>query len=537
MGGALKFHHNIDSILIRRHTLLLVGWGFLEGRSVTRLILQLSRDNDASPLELQVEYGLPRDDIKMFFSEIPEARDSGFFLLAGFGQKRITRALLRWEVDEKEVLETPLEFRNSEKGKPINVIKRYSLLFWKGLKLIRSAGLIAVAQKTRTYLSAKPKPIRVSQWNSLSAKLKGRPLTIVVDHDMGGGANIFRNNYSAKQIAEDQIVILLGFHIATLQYFLEVIDSSSSCRYQIESVHSLLTVASHGVVRNIVYNCAVSFPEPLALIDVLLELKRNPNCVFFVLIHDYFIVCPSYFLINSSGQFCGVPDEQCCEGCLSQHKDGLVSITGVGNIAHWRKKWSSLLMVADEVRLFSESSRKLLKRAFPLLSDNTWCVIPHDLHTEVPKLDITPGRFLHIGIVGAIGKYKGAQIVKDIASEIAARNLEVRITVIGTIDVKVPNNIVTITGRYGPRQLPELIKSSGANVFLFPSLVAETFSYVSHELVSMGVLFACFDLGAQADLARRYEKGLILKSTGAKDILDELDNFWRTSFLVEGVKA
>ena len=179
------FRHNIDSILIRGNTLVLIGWGFLQGGNVTRLTLQLSADSEASYLEFEVEYGLRRDDVKMSFSNIPEAENSGFFLFAGFGQKRITHALLQWEIDEKEMLETPIEFLDSKKRKPIDVIK-HSLLSSKAWKLIRTSGLIALVHKARVYISARPKSAHDSQWNSLYAKLKGQRLTVIIDHDMGG---------------------------------------------------------------------------------------------------------------------------------------------------------------------------------------------------------------------------------------------------------------------------------------------------------------------------------------------------------------
>ena len=251
------------------------------------------------------------------------------------------------------------------------------------------------------------------------------------------GANIYRNKYLAEQRARGETVLLLAFHVPTLQYFLDVIDSSSSRRYQIESVNSLIAVAAHGVVRHVTYNCAVSFPQPLMVIDVLVELKRNAECILLVTVHDYFIACPSHFLINSKGEFCGVPDTQQCESCLPQHKGGFVSVTGIRDIAHWRREWAELLIAADEVRLFSESSWKLLRRAFPLLSNATWRIVPHDLHINVPKLEVIKGRYLHIGVVGTVGTHKGAQIVKDIASEIARRALTTRITVIGTIEAPV----------------------------------------------------------------------------------------------------
>jgi glycosyltransferase involved in cell wall biosynthesis len=185
-------------------------------------------------------------------------------------------------------------------------------------------------------------------------------------------------------------------------------------------------------------------------------------------------------------------------------------------------------VAADEVRLLSNSSKQILKRAYPSLSEATWRVVPPVLHTQMPKVQVAAGQYLHIGIVGKVTrKLKGTQIISNLASEIAQRNSNAKITVIGTLETKIPNNIVKVTGAYDPEHLSEIIKNSGANIFLFPSIWAETFSFVSHELVAMGVPFACFDFGAQAELARTYEKGLILDSMNAGDILNKLEIFWR----------
>src|SRR5687768_16018714 len=173
----LRYH--IDSILIRRNYLLLIGWGFLQGRNVTRLTLKLNSGSEAPDLEIEVEHGRRRDDVKTLFSDVPEAENSGFVLFAGFDQKNITRALLQWELDEKEVLETTIDFWVSQKRKPVDVIKQYSLLLFKALKLIRSTGVVALVHKARIYLSAKPKSARDSGWKSLYARIQGRPLTVV----------------------------------------------------------------------------------------------------------------------------------------------------------------------------------------------------------------------------------------------------------------------------------------------------------------------------------------------------------------------
>jgi hypothetical protein len=51
----------------------------------------------------------------------------------------------------------------------------------------------------------------------------------------------------------------------------------------------------------------------------------------------------------------------------------------------------------------------------------------------------------------------------------------------------------------------------------------------------MKLPFACFDFGAQADLARRYEQGLVLHSMDAPEILDRLEEFWRACYRLREV--
>jgi glycosyltransferase involved in cell wall biosynthesis len=121
--------------------------------------------------------------------------------------------------------------------------------------------------------------------------------------------------------------------------------------------------------------------------------------------------------------------------------------------------------------------------------------------------------------------HKGAGVVQGLAQEIAARGSPARITVFGTLEAAVDDDIVTVTGSYQHEDLPHLIECSGANVFLLPSICPETFSYVTHELVSLGLPLACFDLGAPAERVSRYSRGCVLQQRGAAALLDDLIAF------------
>ncbi|MCU6434922.1 glycosyltransferase [Undibacterium sp. Jales W-56] len=381
------------------------------------------------------------------------------------------------------------------------------------------------------YNTGRPQALDSSIWKKLIQQLQIRPCAIVIDQDMGGGASIYRHKHIAERIAQGENVLMLGFHIASLQYFVEFYDGVSSVRYSIASVEAFVYLLGHAKIQHILYNCAVSFRQPLNVVRMLVTLRKHVHCELQVVVHDYFAICPSHFLINDKGTFCGVPDETECARCLNAHTDGFVSVSSVRDIRQWRSTWSELLCAADDVRLFSEASQRLLQRAYPDLDQSKWRVQPHTLHTAVSKVSVTPTEELHIGVVGLIGKHKGAEIINALAREIQKRHSSIKITVIGTLEARVPGHIVNVTGPYQPKQLSSIIQGSGANVFLLPSIWAETFSYVSHELVDMGVPFACFNFGAPADLAKTYEKGLVLSSMQPAAVLDELERFWHQTVL------
>jgi len=323
--------------------------------------------------------------------------------------------------------------------------------------------------------------------------------------------------------------------MATLQYFVEVFDGKASRRYSVAHLDAVLQLVAAAEVRQIIYNCAVSFRAPLQIPELLISLRHQTGAPLLFLLHDYFAICPSHFLIDADGRFCAVPEPGACNSCLMRHRDGFVSLSGIREIETWRGKWGAALKLADEVRVFSDSSKVMLLRAYPALDEARIRLLPHNLHTQLVPQIVAAGEGLHIGVVGAVGRHKGAAIVAALAEEIQRRGTAVKITVIGTLEAKVPREIVRVTGPYEAARLPLEIAKSGANVFLFPSIWGETFSYTSHELIAMKLPFACFDFGAQADLARRYEQGLVLDTMDAPEVLDHLEEFWRACYRLREV--
>lgn len=516
--------YSLDHICLRDKQLFFYGWGFNPHIDVKCIMFRYI-GTDKKTRAISVDYGRARSDVKQTFPDIERASNCGFLLLSGIETTEIKECFLDWYFadESKEVIKIDLQ-QVTNKTSILQKLNHTLVNAFRLLETIKRSGIKAGYSKAKRYLSKKPIHLTDDQWSEVRGFLSKKDIFIIIDHDMGGGANIFRSELVKEQIEKNNIVILLSYHIPSLQFFLQIFSSENSERYLIDDIYDLFDLIHLGKVNSVFYNCAVTFRSPLEIPRLLLSIKQLTNCSIIVAVHDYFIACPSHFLLNSQYTFCNIPSKNTCASCLEENTDGFVKLSGCKDITEWRSHWKKLLIQADEVRLFSKSSFTLLQKAFPDVKTKSWTIKPHTVRSR-NLIAVSSGNQLNIGIVGAIGRHKGSEIVQAIAQEIENRQLDMKISVIGTIEARCSPDIVSVTGPYEADALPGLIKHSGANVFLFPSICPETFSYVSHELIGMGLPFSCFDLGAPADLAKNYEKGMLLTSIEPSKIIEDLEQF------------
>ena len=186
-----------------------------------------------------------------------------------------------------------------------------------------------------------------------------------------------------------------------------------------------------------------------------------------------------------------------------------------------------MIKQADEVLCFSESSRDLVQRIYPQAAERL-VVRPHRLPASSHrKPTIDHQGPLHIGVVGALSHAKGADLVVELSKRLAKDLPEARMTVIGTLEATGGGANMTVTGPYDLADLPSIIERNGINVFFFPSIWPETFSYVAAELMDLGVPLCCFDLGAPAERLRAYPLGRIIDQVDPAAALTALTAFHR----------
>jgi glycosyltransferase involved in cell wall biosynthesis len=139
--------------------------------------------------------------------------------------------------------------------------------------------------------------------------------------------------------------------------------------------------------------------------------------------------------------------------------------------------------------------------------------------------------------MGQINAQKGARIVAGVVERIEKGHPDVRVVVLGTLDVPCRSSRLTVTGQYKREDLPDLIEAHGINMFLFPSIWPETFSYVVAEMMALELPVVAFDLGAPAERLRSYRRARLCGEVGVESALETMLAFHRDLALGETAAA
>lgn len=407
--------------------------------------------------------------------------------------------------------------------------------FSRGWRLARQgqSGLLLrkLAGMASAMLTSGWHPDRLLRW----AASEGKPIALVIDHDLGGGANLYRRSLLDRLAAEGMMPLLLTAHHGILSYLLVARRGNRSRNAHLDDLPALFALLSQANIHRVVFNNILSFPEPLNLVNTLASwLQAQKTVQFLFLVHDYYSVCPIWLLLDHTGKYCGIPDATVCATCLHSSTAPFLEFAEGADIAGWRAAWHELLRLADEIRCFSNSSRTLLMRAHPQLDLARISVIPHRLDhmpSRIPMLQDN-GQPV-IGVIGHISHHKGAQVVRELARFIASSGSRARIVVIGTIELELPASTATVTGPYRSEELPALIERHGVNVGFFPSICPETFSYVAEEMMTMRLPVLAFDLGAPGERIAVYERGLVIPVDEPSRILAAIESLYRSHVVTQ----
>lgn len=338
---------------------------------------------------------------------------------------------------------------------------------------------------------------------------------LLLTHNYGGGTLTYENNLITES-KEKFIVLRMISYGKNLAMKIE----RDGKTFYLPS--NFLNSVFENKFKSVIVNSLLSFYHNEKIIPFLSDYKRkNPDVRFTVMMHDFYPVCPHFNL---------VADNWNCNLECEKHKckfDNFVEKFN-GAITEWRKIWMKLLPLVDEIRCFSNSSKEIIKKAYPNLKDEKITVVPHSLDyikfTPIKNVEKLP---LHIGIVGSVFTVpKGKLVVRELLKRIPE---EIPISIIGATkhDIGgIRRKNTHYLGKYKHDDLQRLVEDETISMEFFPSIWSETFSYLVSEHIAMNEPVVCFDMGAQAEKVRTYNKGIVVKNVDEMvDVIMEKKNY------------
>ncbi len=349
-------------------------------------------------------------------------------------------------------------------------------------------------------------------------------LVCLVDHNWGGGANIYARCRTDAWLRDGQAVLRLAHPPEQPFVYATFHAPRGRLVYRLENPAQILDL-DWLPFSEIFINELVLWDGPdngenackaiAAVTEKLCALARVRQIPMKMPVHDFFCVCPSFNLVGRKGVYCGLPAESACGECLGNPDF---------DIGEWRAAFRRLLENLSEIICFSAPSADMIRKIYPEAAEKIR-LVPHKPLVSWPKRFVPPpGGPMRVAVIGNINVTKGLDIVKELHGLLAR---DEQLIVLGGCEGFAPDSEkVVFHGAYQREELPALLERYGVTVALVPSVWPETFCYVVQECMGLGLPLVCFGLGAQAERVRNYDRGLLaseITAASAYQALRELD--------------
>lgn len=348
------------------------------------------------------------------------------------------------------------------------------------------------------------------------------PLCVIIDHDAGGGATAYRQRMTESLLQQGHAVLLWQYMVGVGGYLFTWRLQQKVRTFRARHLEQALLFIEAATPEKIFFNNMAGWPRLGDTLQGVVNLCRGSTQLE-IFLHDYFMLCPAYQLLDVSGAFCGVPSDMSrCDTCLPcqisamAHRDT--------RIEKWRAMWAPFLDKAQCIIAPDASVQALFDKVYPNSAERI-LIVPHSpLCDWLPLPEQKIKKEAVVGVIGNITRPKGAGLVEDLVRLMEQQAVPMRVVVIGVLESSLRHPLLHVTGTYNHDDLPDLLIKHGVSACLVPSPLPETFCYVAQEIEMLGLPLVCLDLGAQAVRARNYVKGLIAPTPDAAGCLQSLRN-------------
>ncbi len=254
------------------------------------------------------------------------------------------------------------------------------------------------------------------------------------------------------------------------------------------------------------------------LMDQLLTLNAPVD----VQIHDYAWLCPQITLIDASGRYCGEQGLAACRACVKKIGSEIGERLSVPALRERSTRW---LARARHIKVPTHDTQVRYQRYFPKSSFQVEALGATPPSGSPPPFPASRLK-VRVALVGAIGAYKGYEVLLQCARDAAKRDLPLEFVVVGFTQADAAlerTGRVFITGAYREGEALPLLQREAPDVVFLASVSPETWCYALDPALESGLPVVAFDIGAIRERLHGRPQGYLLSlSLSAASINDAL---------------
>lgn len=261
---------------------------------------------------------------------------------------------------------------------------------------------------------------------------------------------------------------------------------------------------------------AVHFHHTIGLDSKLLRLATDLGVAHIITVHDFYWLGGNPTLTDETGKYPGFYSDQL--------NNPLYPLPHGMTVKAWQEPFRPFIESAECVIFPSNSTKIIFDNVFhPARSVVAPHVEPHaDINTS--PINVAQKGAYTIGVLGALGKEKGADILEELAAKSKEASLNLNFKLIGY--AYRPLKMVEKTGPYETKELKDLIQKHKLDILLFTAQWPETYSYTLSYALDSGLPIIAPNIGAFPErLSGRSNVVLFNHLSSVSELLDRINTF------------
>lgn len=248
-----------------------------------------------------------------------------------------------------------------------------------------------------------------------------------------------------------------------------------------------------------------------------------------LVLHDYYLLCPDWNLLDEGGRACGksqVDTSEKCQRCLAAKGDSAPNAPPL-ELPEWLEQRQALTRLAAEQAHSLVAPSQFVKEQFT----RAWGtrlgakieVIPHGTSLAPPvkrrRASRPQSSALRVGFLGNFLREKGRDTFLEAAKHLSEQSSTVQLSVLGKSDPALPNvpSNVELRGPYRPEQLSEWLRE--VDVVVVASVWHEVYCYTVDEALRRGTPVLASRAGALPERIQHEVNGLLFAPADAHDLV------------------